>query len=504
MSQLQDLTRRLLAVGGAADLEGKGEYLLYIDRERYFLNCKHWTGDFCDRQELVASSVRPNSTAACLITRTEKLIICISPSSNLGAYTYDNDEREWVESDDHPITAHKVHPLGKLAASIGANGGIHVYFQDPWQRLIYLDKQTPTVLPANPVVGSPFSTSVVGDELHLYYISSNDNYIHDVTRKNGTWRDTIVIKYPFKTHTRAFFMIKNESGDDESYVLTEETALLKFTAEGQMSKLGTVKNGKFISERSVDGCTNDAWNGTLTEDRLKSYLANDPSSLNASGGDQSMTPLAAAVVRGHLAVVRLLLRYNANPNALSPKKRTPLFYATSTSQAGDRCAVVRALLEAGANVDECYAENGFNTPLMNAITLISDQDVVNELLKHGASSSAKDILGHSVEMLAKGRPMEQVLSEGVKQPNSSEFEKQMIDFVVALLLFIIAYTNSDNVKEFVNEIMSKLQEIEASKTECTTFLPTHDPPDTNLLVECPGHPSADSSHPALKSVDHCQ
>lgn len=455
VSQLRNITRRLLAAGYAKHWEGEGEYLLYIDAERSFLYSKHWRGDSFGDQEFVASSVRENSTAAYLISETGIFVIGITHSSHLSVYEYDSDANEWVEVDKHPITGKKVHGDGKLATSIGANG--RVFFQDPSQHLICLDARSSTVLPANPVIGSPISTSVVGDQEHVYYISVNDLYIHDVTSGDGKWMDTIVIKYTFNEAIRGFVVMGNGSGADEAWVLTEENTLLKFTAEGGNTRLGTVKDGEFVSERSVDYCTNDAWNGTLTEDRLKSYLANDPSSLNTIGGDQSMTPLAAACLIGNLDVVHLLLHNGADPNALSPKKRTPLFYATSSAQARDRCAIVHALLKAGANVDECYAENGFNTPLMNATTLISDQDVVNELLKHGASPLAKDVAGHTVEMLAKGGPMEQVLLEGT---NRVQLERRMIDFVVAVLMFIIAYTNSDIVKGFIDEIMSKLEEID--------------------------------------------
>jgi len=252
-SQLQELSRSLLAAGSAPDPKGEGEYLLYVDPNKSFLNCKHWTGDAFGRQELVASSVRPNSTAAYLITPTEKLIICISPSSNLSAYTYDNDECEWVESDDHPIAAYKVHPDGKLAASLDDKGQVYACFQDASQRLVYLDhKWSSTVLPATPVAGSPFSTSFFDDTLHLYYISATDNYIHDVTRKNGTWRDTVVIKYAFQTRIKAFFMTENESGGAESYALTQENALQKFAAEGEITKLGNVRDGKFMPQTTEE------------------------------------------------------------------------------------------------------------------------------------------------------------------------------------------------------------------------------------------------------------
>jgi ankyrin repeat protein len=121
---------------------------------------------------------------------------------------------------------------------------------------------------------------------------------------------------------------------------------------------------------------------------------------------------------GRLDIVQLLLHHRANPNALSPRKRTPLFYATSTRQERDRLAIIRILLEAGANVDECYADSGFNTPLMNAITLISDEDVVKELLKHGASPIAKDVTGQTAEMLANGMPIiEEILSRRAVEVN---------------------------------------------------------------------------------------
>ena len=200
--------------------------------------------------------------------------------------------------------------------------------------------------------------------------------------------------------------------------MSDSGTLQKIDGQGRLMKLGIVQKGKFVSERSVDGCTNDVWNGTLTENCLENYLADDPSCIDTPGGDQSVTPLAAACMTGRLEIVQLLLHHRANPNALSPRKRTPLFYATSTRQERDRLAIIRTLLEAGANVDECYAESGFNTPLMNAITLISDEDVVKVLLKHGASPIAKDVTGQTVEMLAKGMPnIEKILSRRVTEIN---------------------------------------------------------------------------------------
>ena len=436
IAQLQNFTRCLLAAGYSKSLDGREQYLLYVDKQSSLLQFQYWSSDFLAKEELVgASTVRPNSTAVYLITPLGKLIICITPSSRLGSYTYDDEEREWVQNDNDPLSAYIVHRDGKIAASVDANGRVHVVFQDASHSLTYFDNQwSGTVLPVRPLVGSPFSISVVGNILRVYYISAKDEFIHYLSRADGTWHDMVVTKHRFYKKIQSFMVVESERGDNELYVMSD--ALLKIDAQGHQIKLGAVQKGKFISERSVDGCTNDAWNGTLTENCLKNYLMNDPSCIDTPGRDQSVTPLAAACMTGRLDIVRLLLHYHANPNALSPKKRTPLFYSTSTRQERDRLAIIRSLLEAGANVDECYAESGFNTPLMNAITLISDieVDIIKELLKHGASPIAKDVTGQTVEMLAKGMPtIEKILSRRAveinqlltssgssKMPNTSE------------------------------------------------------------------------------------
>ena len=420
IAQLQNLTRCLLSAGYSKSQDGKEQYLLYVDEQTSLLQFQHWSSDFIAKEELVGTSaVRPNSTAAHVITPIGKLIICITPSSRLGSYTYDDEEREWVQNDDDPLSTYVVHRNGKLAASVDANGRVHVVFQDASHSLIYIDNQwSCMVLPVRPLVGSPVSISVVGNILRVYYISAKDGSIHDLSRANGTWNDIVVTKHRFHKKIQSFVAVESERGDNELYVMSEDGALLKIDVQGRLMRLGTVQNGKIISERSVDGCTNDAWNGTLTENCLKNYLADDPSCIDTPGGDKSVTPLAAACMTGRLDIVQLLLHHSANPNALSPRKRTPLFYATSTRQERDRLAIIRTLLEAGANVDECYAESGFNTPLMNAITLISDEDVVKELLKHGASPIAKDVTGQTVEMLAKGMPIiEKILSRRVVEVN---------------------------------------------------------------------------------------
>jgi hypothetical protein len=261
-----------------------------------------------------------------------------------------------------------------------------------------------------------------------------------------------MIKHAIDTKFNTFMIAENESADKELYVMTEDSTLLKISAEGRVMELGTVKTGKFVSGRSVDRCVQDAWNGNLTEDGLKNYLASDPSCINIPGSEHSLTPLAAACIRGRLDIVLLLLRYHADPNALSIKSRAPLYYATSTRDIRDRLDIVRALLEAGANVDECSLEDGLTTPLMNAIIHISDQDVAKELLRHGASLTAKDLVGDSAETLAVGTPM-----EGALVDNSRPFERQLIETIVALIVFIVAYSGS-RVKNLVAQVVTRLND----------------------------------------------
>ena len=327
ITQLQSLTRCLLAAGYSKSQDGKEQYLLYVDEHGYLLQFQQWSSDFLSKEELVgARAVRPKSTAAYVITPSiGKLVICITPSSRLSSYTYDDEEREWIHNDDDPLSTYVVHGDGKVAASVDANGRAHMVFQDASCSLIYVDNQwSSTVLPVSPLAGSPISISVIGNILRVYYISAKDELIHDLSRADGTWYDIAVTKHRFYKKIQSFVVVEGERGDIELYVMSDDNILLKIDAQGRLMKLGTVQKGKFISERSVDDCTNDAWNGTLTENCLENYLADDPSCIDTPGGDQSVTPLAAACMTGRLDIVQLLLHHRANPNALSPRKRTQI------------------------------------------------------------------------------------------------------------------------------------------------------------------------------------
>ncbi|PPQ92157.1 hypothetical protein CVT25_008782 [Psilocybe cyanescens] len=261
----QELARYLLAAGSTTDPKGNVNYILSVDSTKSFLNCQHWKGDTLAKQELLVESVRPGSTAAYLITPSEKLIVCITTSSNLTSYTYDPDDREWVESDESLLSNYTVHPNGKLAGSLDAVGQVNVVFQDSSQRLISLisidDEWTSTTLPVNAVAGTPISTLASKDGLLVYYISATDNFIHvAIHGSDGTWKDSATSKYAFTEEIKAFCV-----GNAEFFVLTAGNAILKVTAEGTKTVLGNVKDGKFVPATVEEAGFSISWypNGQL-------------------------------------------------------------------------------------------------------------------------------------------------------------------------------------------------------------------------------------------------
>ncbi|KAF8517817.1 hypothetical protein JB92DRAFT_2904692 [Gautieria morchelliformis] len=255
MAQFQDLTRVLLSAGGAPHPEGKGSYLLYTDQSS--LTSKHWTGNTFGDQELVAKSVRANSPAAYLLAPTTRLIICISSSSTLRALRYDDDDEEWV--DDKTILHIDVHPEGKLSASLDRNEDVRVVYQDPMGNLVFLNNWTPTVLPADPIAGSPLSTVVDGDKLHVFYISAKDNCIHYVTRApEGSWSGNVMVNCPVEEKIKRFIVAPiGDTINFDAYLLTADDMLLQVTPEGDGVKreLGKIDSkGIFVPGTSAQCC----------------------------------------------------------------------------------------------------------------------------------------------------------------------------------------------------------------------------------------------------------
>ncbi|GBE84699.1 hypothetical protein SCP_0606790 [Sparassis crispa] len=212
----------------------------------------------------------------------------------------------------------------------------------------------------------------------------------------------------------------------------------------------------------MDALCDDALSGKLTAESLQRYLQPDRSIINKYGGTRNLTPLAAASLHGHLDIVELLLDNFANPNAVSANNRTPLFYVTSRKVPRDQLAIVRALLHGNAKVDECYDNDGRNTPLMNAIQQLRDKDIVHELVDRGASLTLRNSKGKTAEDLAKEYDM---LQDVRPYANRKTSWAEVIDLLVAVVMFVIAVVNGGSIEDASKGVIAKLYNITGEKNK---------------------------------------
>ena len=197
--------------------------------------------------------------------------------------------------------------------------------------------------------------------------------------------------------------------------------------------------------------------GTLTAGFLRGYLASNPKvSVNTPMGDKRLTPLAIACEGGHISIVVLLLEFKADPDAVSARRRPPLFYATTRAQQ-NRAEIVQLLLRGGAAIDKRFPEDHDATAIMNAITEVQDKAVVRILVAGGASLCAENASGQSVRMLARDYGMEQELGPGIINgpqagPSNSELGTQcsfLTNFVLALVMLVGSHVDDGSIRDIV-------------------------------------------------------
>jgi hypothetical protein len=241
MSPLQELTRFMVAAGGAKPPGSESTHLLYIKDSSLIL--KEWNGTTFDAQELIATDALPDSPAVYLMPPdADKRVVYITSALTLGSFVYDEESEEWVE--DEEFGQHKVHPEGKLVGTIDEDGEQHIFFQDPANNLIHLDDEwAPNALPAKAAAGSALAALAFDDHVHLFYTSASDNTVHYLTQQDDdTWSDAEHTTYAFGTgeNPKRFLASPDATNALELFVLTEQKALFRISADGEKTALGTV------------------------------------------------------------------------------------------------------------------------------------------------------------------------------------------------------------------------------------------------------------------------
>lgn len=189
-----------------------------------------------------------------------------------------------------------------------------------------------------------------------------------------------------------------------------------------------------------------AWNGTLTETLLDSYVQSNPHAVNELDPEKGITPLMGATIRGHANIVDLLVNSGADVNRPSTKGLTALLYA-SWKTTRNRARIIQLLLEKDADVNTTCAEAEGNTPLMFIIqeTRPVDIESIKELRKKGASLIAVNRQGKTANHMAKDTNDKKVIA--ALDPNSSNVDSiRVVDRVISFILFILTWVglNSDN------------------------------------------------------------
>lgn len=181
-----------------------------------------------------------------------------------------------------------------------------------------------------------------------------------------------------------------------------------------------------------------AYSGALTLSQLRLAVEARPELLDEVGGIINLTPLCAACLGGHLRVVKHLLSCGANPNTPSGQSHSPLFYIVSqqcNASSSTRCAIIRELASGKhgmkADLDQ-PCDDDFNTALMLAISVLRDEEVVEQIMKCGASTTITFQTGQA--------SAKDLLDRGIG-PGDRSATGSAIDRAVSFLLSILAFLN---------------------------------------------------------------
>ena len=176
---------------------------------------------------------------------------------------------------------------------------------------------------------------------------------------------------------------KRSCGDNTKVIwcLIHFRCLCSHPATGSMLRFGTSE--EFEKSLEISQLKKAVWQN---DDRLLNAMLCQEiykKVINCKGGwGNSDTPLHAAVSKGHLSCLQVLLSHGALVDSLDYKSQTPLFTAVQAKY----LECVLALLGAGANPDGNRANNC--SPVLTAARE-GDAQILLELLKHGAEVNSR-------------------------------------------------------------------------------------------------------------------
>ncbi|EGD87059.1 hypothetical protein H112_05581 [Trichophyton rubrum D6] len=258
----QDFVHYLLAAAGAFPHDQPGISL--ISEEDGDLIEKLWTGTEIANQVFVASDVRKNTPGLYLLGEEERSIFFVDKSDVLQWYRYDPDEEEWSEVEVDNQGKLTVHQSSRLSGCLSPGGEI-VIFEGPENglrayRVTEGDKfETLPPLSANLEPGTPHQAVLLGDDtLHLLYVHRDRRIHHLVAESPGLreWKDTgSSFPYPSFNHDEkivSFIVIPQGDGSLEICALMSGGALVQVKTNGQITQLGTVKQGRFTAHTSEE------------------------------------------------------------------------------------------------------------------------------------------------------------------------------------------------------------------------------------------------------------
>lgn len=260
MAETQHLVDYLVSAATAIDDEGA--VVLYTDGGN--LLSKHLVSGIYTDEEIIADEARKDSPASYLRGPSTALIFYISPASELRVLRYNKDDGEWVDLETAP--SEQLHREGNLAACLYPDGdkeGMCVFFQAPSGELVCLDGAwARTILPAQPLIGTPLFASLMNDTVHVFYVSKEDRCVHLMRKEGEGWVDVVAAKCAVDKTLKSIMIGVNEEGELEVYALTLERELLRISSGdgGAVSAFGKVEaGGKYVANAATECAWTPCW-----------------------------------------------------------------------------------------------------------------------------------------------------------------------------------------------------------------------------------------------------